>query len=323
MTGMPERWTSDALRHDAAISAAQFRAERLAITDAWTTHYQQAHSKFDRLFTALRDLVPGAFNPDSLADAYGQGLGEALRYLAGPPISDDDLRVIADVETMVPGRLKNDREALRRVFDVVERVIDPYRFPWTVAGVSPDPHQREAALLASSVLLAAQRAATERRTEAKAAQEMAVQSYLTGLGFTEVPATAINTIVNGPQALQFCAECQLGARKADVVVRLRDTRLLAIECKVSNSATNSVKRLNNDAAVKAEYWIKQFGSAQVVPAAVLSGVFNVLNLEQAQERGLALFWRHDLGMLGAFISSTGKLPTREGRRVRSPRTRPN
>ena len=100
------------------------------------------------------------------------------------------------------------------------------------------------------------------------------------------------------------ANAPLGERKADVVVRLHDTRLLAIECKVSNSATNSIKRLNNDAAVKAEYWLKQFGQAQVVPAAVLSGVFKVLNLEQSQQRGLALFWAHDLPRLGEFIVFT-------------------
>ena len=73
---------------------------------------------------------------------------------------------------------------------------------------------------------------------------------------------------------------------------------------MSNSATNSVKRLNNDAAVKAEYWLKQFGTAQVVPAAALAGVYKVLNLEQAQTRGLAMFWSHDLDALGAFIEST-------------------
>lgn len=120
----------------------------------------------------------------------------------------------------------------------------------------------------------------------------------------EVPTAAIHTLVKGPQAMQFCAECQLGDRKADVVVRLHDTRLMAIECKVSNSATNSVKRLNNDAAVKADYWIKQFGTAQIVPAAMLSGVFKVINLEQAQARGLALFWSHDLPALSDFIEST-------------------
>lgn len=113
-----------------------------------------------------------------------------------------------------------------------------------------------------------------------------------------------DAIVKGPQPQQFCAECQLGERKADVVVRLHDTRLMPIECKVSNSATNSVKRLNNDAAVKAGYWLEQFGTSQVVPAATLAGVFKVLNLEQAQARGLALFWSHDLDKLGAFIKST-------------------
>ena len=48
----------------------------------------------------------------------------------------------------------------------------------------------------------------------------------------------------------------------------------------------------------------QFGTAQAVPAAALSGVFKVLNLEQARNRGLALFWSHGLDKLGAFIEST-------------------
>ena len=43
---------------------------------------------------------------------------------------------------------------------------------------------------------------------------------------------------------------------------------MPIECKVSNSATNSIKRLNNDAAVKARIWRGEFGERQVVPSAV-------------------------------------------------------
>ncbi|MFO1288006.1 MAG: XamI family restriction endonuclease [Rubrivivax sp.] len=304
MTSAPPRWTAAELAEDAATSAAQFRAERLAVTDSWANHYQQARGKFELLFEKLSDLNPRAITNENLGDAFGVGLGEALRYLAGPPISDDDLQVIGDVDSIAPGILKKDPEALRKVFAVIERVIDPYRFPWMKAGGVPTAQQREAALLASSVLLAAQRIATERRNAGKESQETTVKDFLRSLGFAEAPAGAINTIVKGPQAMQFCAECQLGERKADVVVRLHDTRLMAIECKVSNSATNSVKRLNNDAAVKAEYWIKQFGTAQVVPAAALAGVFKVLNLEQAQQRGLALFWSHALEKLGAFIDST-------------------
>lgn len=212
--------------------------------------------------------------------------------------------MIADVDSLAPGILRKKPGDVRKLFEVIERVIDIHRFPWIDADCPPTTEQRESALLASSVLLAAQRIATERRILGKDGQESQVKDYLRTQGFTEVPAATITTIVKGPQPMQFCAECQLGERKADVVVRLHDSRLMAIECKVSNSATNSVKRVNNDAAVKAEYWLKMFGTLQVVPAAMLSGVFKVKNLEQAQNRGLALFWAHDLEKLGAFIEST-------------------
>ncbi|MBI6949128.1 XamI family restriction endonuclease [Pseudomonas aeruginosa] len=304
MTSSPARWTTEELIEDAAISAAEFRTERLAVSGAWESHYQAARKKFELLFQKLSDLNPGGITDAKLTDVYGSGLGEALRYLAGPPISDDDLQVIADVDSIAPGVLKKKPGEVRKVFEVIERVIDLHRFPWIEAGTIPTDQERDAALLASSVLLAAQRIATERRIEGKDGQETRVKDYLRTLGFTEVSPATITTIVKGPQPMQFCAECLLGERKADVVVRLHDTRLMAIECKVSNSATNSVKRLNNDAAVKAEYWLKMFGTSQVVPAAMLSGVFKVMNLEQAQQRGLAMFWAHDLDKLGAFIEST-------------------
>lgn len=304
MTISPTRWTTEELADEAATSSAQFRAERLSVTDSWTTHYNSARKKFDQLFKQLNNLSPGAVTNDNLAEVYGLGLGEALRYLAGPPISDDDLQVLADVDSIAPTILAKDTDALCKVFGVIERVIDPNRFPWIKSGKVPTLRQKEAALLASSVLLAAQRIATERRMDSKDEQENKVKNYLCTLGFTEVPAVKINTIVKGPLSMQFCAECHLGERKADVVVRLHDTRLMALECKVSNSSTNSVKRLNNDAAVKAEYWLKLFGTSQVVPAAMLAGVFKVMNLEQAQARGLALFWSHGLEDLGEFINST-------------------
>ena len=96
----------------------------------------------------------------------------------------------------------------------------------------------------------------------------------------------------------------LGERKADFILRLWDDRVLPIECKVSNSSTNSIKRLNNDAAVKAEVWKRDFGQTQVVPSTVLSGVYKLPNLESAQRRGLAIFWAHDLTSLPDWIERT-------------------
>jgi hypothetical protein len=124
------------------------------------------------------------------------------------------------------------------------------------------------------------------------------------MGFTAVPARPINTLDDAPRRSEFCAESMVGTRKADVPVRLFDGRLMPIECKVSNSELNSVKRINNDAATKATTWRLEFGVNQVVPVALMSGVFKVANLVQAQAAGLTLFWAHDLDKMRAFIEST-------------------
>ena len=79
---------------------------------------------------------------------------------------------------------------------------------------------------------------------------------------------------------------------------------MPIECKVSNSSTNSIKRLNNDAAVKAVSWTQSLGMANVVPTAVLSGVYKLRNLIDAQAKGLTLFWAHDLAELQRWMEST-------------------
>ena len=131
-----------------------------------------------------------------------------------------------------------------------------------------------------------------------------VKVALRELGFTEVASRTIRTISHAPSPGQFCGESVLGNRKGDIIVRLWDDRVMPIECKVSNSSTNSVKRLNNDAAVKASSWKTDFGLRQVVPSAVLSGVYKLHNLRDAQERGLTLFWAHDLGPLTDWITRT-------------------
>jgi hypothetical protein len=154
------------------------------------------------------------------------------------------------------------------------------------------------------VLITAQRVRTDRSNEGKEAQEGTVKAFLREMEFVEVPARTIRTLDDAPKVGEFCAESLVGSRKADIPVRLFDGRLMPIECKVSNSSANSVKRLNNDAEVKAGIWHREFGIRQVVPAAVLSGVFKVHNLQQAQTGGLSLFWAHKLMDMRAFIEST-------------------
>lgn len=66
MTSSPARWTTQELAEDAATSSAQFRAERLALSDSWEMHYNSARGKFELLFKKLNDLNPGAITNISL-----------------------------------------------------------------------------------------------------------------------------------------------------------------------------------------------------------------------------------------------------------------
>ncbi len=127
---------------------------------------------------------------------------------------------------------------------------------------------------------------------------------LRDIGFAEVPRRNIPLLDAAPAPGEFCSESKLGDTRADLVVRLFDRRVLAIECKVSNSAVNSFKRLNHEAAGKARSWLRDFGERQVVPSAVLSGVFGTANLESAQSTGLSLFWAFRLDDLSGFIAGT-------------------
>ena len=110
-------------------------------------------------------------------------------------------------------------------------------------------------------------------------------------------------LADAPSVGEFCGESLLGTRKADFTIGLWDKRIMPVECKVSNSQVNSIKRLKNDAAVKAGVWREDFGKRSVVPTAVLSGVYGLDHLKDAQDRGLALFWTHDLQELIKFIES--------------------
>jgi hypothetical protein len=116
----------------------------------------------------------------------------------------------------------------------------------------------------------------------------------------------MHTLADAPSAGEFCMESLLGKRKADIIIGLWNHRVMAVECKVSNSATNSIKRLNNDAAAKAQAWRQDFGETQVFPAAVLSGVYNLKSLEDAQDRHLTIFWAHSLDELLQFIARTSE-----------------
>jgi hypothetical protein len=299
----PRRWTADELERDGLEATEIFRKERL---EEPLEDYLEA---FDECLGNVEDLFETTIDLTELDETAIQFLTDpklfgVFRYLPGPPISDDDLKTVAEVQSLNAAQLRNDPEAVQRIIAVIRMGMDRRRFPWVREQREPTETEKKAAILASAALMATQRVGTDRRSKGKKAQEGMVSGVLTGAGLIEMPKRKVLTLTDAPAPGQFCGESYLGERKADFLVRLWDHRILAIECKVSNSATNSVKRLNNDAAAKAEAWLKDFGTRQVVPAAVLSGVYKLHNLEDAQNRGLALFWAHDLKALTEWIATT-------------------
>ena len=298
----PPRWSDQQFEEQMTVAKGAFCEERLH------EPLEQYREVFDEHAARVRALLLGTDQLTNWTDAFEIVLSDevgmdVLRYVAGPPISADDLKTLADA-SLAPGRLRNDPEMADRVLEVVLTSLDAKRFPWVAEQRQPDPAEQQAATVASASLMATQRVQTDRKNLAKTKQEKQVADYLSGIGMMHVGPRDIATSDDAPSRGSFCGECTCGDRKADLVVRLYDGRLMPIECKVSNSATNSVKRLNNDAAIKAEAWIKQFGTLQTVPTAVLSGVFKRHNLVQAQDAGLTIFWAHDLQPLGDFILST-------------------
>ncbi|MGH2533802.1 MAG: XamI family restriction endonuclease [Thermomicrobiales bacterium] len=231
---------------------------------------------------------------------------DAFRYLAAPPISVDDLKTLVEASSLAPRMLQNNPEPVHRLIQTIRAGLDRRRFPWVAEGRKPTPEERTAAVVATTALIATRRTETARRTSGKVVQEERVRQALLhlGIGETTIPGNTIATMTRAPKPGQFCRETVLGDRKADLIVGLWDGRIMPIECKVSNSSINSVKRLNNDAAVKAAAWIDDFGERHVVPAAVISGVYKLHNLEQAQRRGLTIYWAHRLSDLTDWIEQT-------------------
>lgn len=299
----PPVWTAEQLEIDRLKASAAFTKERLEEPlEDYLEAFDQYQGYVEELLETtidLTDLETPAL--DVLSEPH---LQEAFRYLAAPPISSDDYKVLADAKSLSKGHLQRSPDDVKRLVAVVRQVLDRRRFAWVVEGREPTEAERNAAVMASAALIAASRTQTGRRTKGKEQQEAAVKIALKEQGFTEVASRTIPNISHAPEPGEFCGESVLGTRKGDIIVRLWDHRVMPIECKVSNSSTNSVKRLNNDAAVKAGSWKLDFGLRQVVPSAVLSGVYKLHNLVDAQDRGLTIFWAHDLKPLTDWIAST-------------------
>lgn len=286
----------------AAIS--NFRAERL---EEPLEDYLDA---FDEYLGVTEELLETSVDLTELEEravdiVTNKQLLKALRYIAAPPISDDDLKTLAEVKSLAPGTLKKSPVAVREIVRTVMVAIDRKRFTWDFTkGKEPDEHERSAAVLATAALLASAHVATKRRKAAQRGQEGKVSDALVAAGFKRVKRRKIDKISDAPAPGEFCPESEVAGRKGDFVIGLYDGRVLILECKTSNSELNSLKRLDNDTVAKAHNWREKLGKSHVIAAAMVSGVYKLERLAQVQSEDLYLFWSHRLDAFIAWVEST-------------------
>jgi hypothetical protein len=294
---LPPKWSQEQLEAQRQTALVAFVAERTSEgTDRYEKLFAENLEFVRRLFHESSDLLAlsgHVFESDP-------ALLSAARYLAAPPISKDDLDALAGGK--VTGRKALDGDLASRAAAAIRSSCDPMRLPWLAENRSPTSGERETALRWTAGIWAVEEMRTYRRTDASKRQERIVELALHDKGWQRQIMRRIDTLEDLPRG-SFSSEALLGGSKCDIPIRLHDGRLLAIECKVSNSAINSVKRLNREVGGKADQWRRAFGE-QVIPAAVLSGVFKLHNLVEAQDRqSIAIFWTHELGILLDFASS--------------------
>lgn len=234
-----------------------------------------------------------------------KALLKTLRYIAAPPISDDDLKILAEVKSLAPGVLKKNPGAIRDIVRTVMVAIDRKRFTWDFTkGAEPNEQERSAAVLATAALLASAHVATKRRHSQQHGQEDKVRQALLGIGYKEVKRRKIEAITDAPGAGEFCPESEVVSRKGDFVIRLWDGRVLILECKSSNSELNSLKRLDNDTVAKARLWRERLGQSHIIAAAMVAGVYKLERLSAVQSDDLYLFWSHRMDGFIDFVQST-------------------
>src|SRR6185312_6291360 len=102
----PPTWTEDELRRELASAIEVFRRRRI---EEPLEEYLEAFDRYQGHIEELLESTIDLSDMDSqlIKTVTDPNLLHVLRYLAGPPISKDDLKTVAEA-VLSPARLRND-----------------------------------------------------------------------------------------------------------------------------------------------------------------------------------------------------------------------
>lgn len=238
--------------------------------------------------------------------ASGQHM-RVYRALTAPPISQDQFSLACQgywkKASEKKGRLKP--QTATKVAQVFDKWRDRNLTPWIEGGREPANAEKVRLLNSVAPLIAVQEVATVRRNRQAAEQEKAVLDLLDAANWKKLPSSLLDTRAALP-AKHYMYKTRFATNTAapqevDVACGLRKSYVLALECKVTNDATNSVKRVN-DVLKKAAAWKAHWGSF-VEPAALLQGVIQPKDVKRLLDAGVIVFWSHDLGTFSEWLNT--------------------
>lgn len=323
----PRIWTTAELEKEAQIALNGFVSRRLAEPGHnYLTHVENSRKSLTRLLRTLEKVDFSKPDADLIRSILlDEDLFSALRYLAGPPISEDDLGVLVtkNIKGFNKTGIKNQDDIPVSVFTLICQLADPFRFPWIVQRRKATSGEIKAAINSTMTMHAAQRLQTARRGYGKVVEQQ-LEARLIELDFIKIsggkkkpkkgtspstspafpPKGVIQNPSHHPTYPYFYGECTVYGRKVDQFIALKNGRMVAVEAKDSSSGLNSTKRLLNDTSAKAKSYEVAAGK-HIISVALLSGVFKLSNLETAQKAGLYLVWSHDLDEFISWIKAQG------------------
>jgi hypothetical protein len=227
-----------------------------------------------------------------------------LRRMLAPPMSQDQFALLCPEYSKQKEKSGRplDRASAEEIAEAFDQWRDKSLTPWVDAKRKPTNEEKAAALAAVSMSLSEQVIGTGRRTLRAFQQEAAVVELLENMGWKRVHAALVTQSAQ-LSSRQFAHKTRFATKsrpqEVDIACGLGKSFVLAMECKVTNDKTNSVKRIN-DVLKKAHAWQDHWGSF-VKTAALLQGVVAFKDVERLLDANVEVFWSHRLQDFEAWV----------------------
>lgn len=262
--------------------------------------------------TVRKAILKTLIDTNGLRDVYGTLVKTGrhllvLRHLFAPPISQDQLKLIAPLYPKGAekrgSKLKAD--AAKEFSDAFALRRDKFLTPWLDTNAAPTRRQVKRLLDTVTPMISSQIFNTVRRNRLSDEQEVAVEAILVASGWAKVASSKlIGTKDLDPGSYMRktrCRSSKTATKEVDIACGVNSNLILAMECKVSNDGTNSVKRVS-DVMDKVKSWNESWADF-IQTAALLQGVILYKDVARMLASDVQVFWSHDLDRFSSWLKA--------------------